>query len=90
MNQSIVEVTNLADGLQTVQAMPMSALEYLPSDMASTIVCAATSAVLAANVSSTMAKAGKKKGTYGNEITDMMDDYLSGEEVEEEEKVAKK
>ena len=83
MNQAMVEVTNLADGLQGLQAMPMTALGSLPSDMASTLVCAAGACLLAANVSSSMSKAGKK-GTYGNEITDMMDDYLYGEEVEEE------
>ena len=83
MNQAMVDVTNLADGLQTLQMTPMAALSALPSDMASTIVCAASACLLAANVASTMSKAGKK-GTYGNEVTDMMADYLNGIEMEEE------
>ena len=81
MNQAMVEVTNLADGLQGLQMMPMSALSELPSDMASTIVCAASACLLASNVASSLTKA-PKKGTYGNEITDMMDNYLYGAEEE--------
>ena len=92
MNQAMVDVTNIAGELQNLSASPMSALGYLPSDMASTLVCAASAALLASNVSSTMCRAGQKKGTYGNEVTQMMDEYLAHQEgqVEEEEKQAQR
>ena len=83
MNQAMVDVTNLADGLQGLQAAELSGLGALPSDMASTLVCAASAVCLASNVSSTMQKA-VKKGTYGNEVTEMMDEYLAGALQEEE------
>ncbi len=79
MNQAMVDVANIGDQLQQ-----LSSLGTLPSDMASTLVCAASAAVLAGNVANTMNKAVRKKGEYGNDITDMMDDYLYGVEVEEE------
>ena len=88
MNQAMVDVTNLADGLQGLQASEMSAIGTLPSDMASTLVCAASAVLLATNVSNSLGKA-PKKGTYGNEITDMMEEYINGETPEDEkEKVA--
>ncbi|MBR6137195.1 MAG: hypothetical protein IKQ06_03480 [Bacilli bacterium] len=82
MNQAIVETSNLANSLQDLHAMPMVALSYLPSDMESTIICATSAALLAANVSNTMLRAQEKKGTYGNDITDMMEDYLAGGDIE--------
>ncbi|MBR3211208.1 MAG: hypothetical protein IKF71_04655 [Bacilli bacterium] len=85
MNEAIVDVTNMAEGLKGLQATQMTALSSLPSDMASTIVCAASAAVLAANVSASM-KQTNRKGQYGNEITDMMNDYLYGTEEEEMER----
>lgn len=76
MNNAMVDVTNLAGGLQGAAASHLTALEYLPSDMASTIVCAAGAAALALNVSNTMNKKYMQKKGYENEITEMMNDYL--------------
>ena len=87
MNQAIVETSYLADSLQGLQAMPMVALSSLPSDMESTIICAASALLLASNVSNTMLKAQEKKGTYGNDITEMMDDYLSGGDIKDADKI---
>ena len=85
MNQAMADVTNLAEGLTSLQATHMAALTSLPSDMASTIVCAASSALLAMNVSNAMnSQYGKKKG-YGDEITDMMDEYLHDRYEEDDE-----
>ena len=84
MNQAMVDVTNLAEGLTSLQATHMSALTSLPSDMASTIVCAASSALLAMNVSSSMNRNYGKKNGYGNEITEMMDEYMYGADSEDE------
>lgn len=84
MNQAMVDVTNLAEGLTSLQATHMSALTSLPSDMASTIVCAASSALLAMNVSMSMNRNYSKKNCYGNEITEMMDEYMYGSGSEDE------
>ena len=91
MNQGMVEVTELASALQGLSVEHVAALSKLPSDMLSTLVCAASATALALNVSNTMDnKYGKKKRKYGNDITDMMGEYVKGldEEEEEKEKVA--
>ena len=80
MNQAMVDVTAIGDQLQN-----LSSLGTLPSDMTTTLVCAASAALLGHNILRKMEKSPRKKGEYGNDITDMMDDYLYGdEEVEEE------
>ncbi len=85
MNNSMVDVTNLAGGLEGLAANHMTVLESLPSDMASTLVCAASAAGLALRVSKTMDKKHGKTTDYGNEVTDMMEDYLNSQyEVDDE------
>lgn len=86
MNQGMVEVTDLAGGLVGLSAAHVTALSSLPSDMLSTLICAASAFGLAIRVSTTMEnRHGKHKG-YGNEVTDMMDDYQRGEEEDREER----
>ena len=80
MNNAMVDVTNLAGGLEGLAANHMTVLESLPSDMASTLVCAAAAVGLALNVSKSVKNKHARKNGYGNEITDMMDDYLNGQE----------
>ncbi len=82
MNQAMVDVTNMGEGLTSLQAAHMEALTSLPSDMASTIVCAASSLLLASHVAQSMRHKAQRKGEYGDEVTDMMDDYLSTSEEE--------
>ena len=82
MNQAMVDVANIGDELQN-----LSSLGTLPSDMTTTLICAASAALLGHNILRKMEKSPRKKGEYGNDITDMMDDYLYGDEeaeVEEE------
>ena len=59
--------------------------------MYTTLIAAAGSAALAMKVVSDMKNKYDKKGTYGNEVVDMMDDYLSqeDEQIEDEEVRAK-
>ena len=84
MNQGMVDVTSMAGGLVGLSANHVHALSSLPSDMLSTMVCAASAAGLAMKVSNDMkGKYGKAK--YGNEVTEMMKDYLRQEEAEEKE-----
>lgn len=85
MNNSMVDVTNLASGLNGLAANHMTVLESLPSDMASTLVCAASASALALRVSKAMNKKYAKKNGYGNEITEMMEDYLNSQnDIEDE------
>ena len=83
MNNAAVDVTNLAEGLKGLSAEHVSALSSLPSDMLTTFMAAASSAALAYNVSKSM-DANKRKGRYGNQVTDMMDEYLYGSEEAED------
>ena len=85
MNQAMVDVTNIGDALQGLQASALSPLGDIPSDMATTIICAASAALLAGNVARSMSQGARKKGTYGNDVTDMLDEYLYGSSLEEEE-----
>ena len=83
MNNAAIDVTNLAEGLKGLSAEHVSALSSLPSDMLTTFMAAASSAALAYNVSKSM-DANKRKGRYGNQVTDMMNDYLNGSEEAED------
>jgi hypothetical protein len=85
MNQSMVDVTNIASGLAGLSIEHVEALSSLPSDMLSTLVCAASAAGLALKVSSTMSDKYTKKNKYGNDITEMMDEYINGRDKEDEE-----
>lgn len=85
MNNAMVDVTNLAGGLQGLSINHLEVLESLPSDMSSTLICAATATSLALNVSRMMKKKKNNKAEYGNEIIDMMDEYLSMQADDEEE-----
>ena len=83
MNNAAIDVTNLAEGLKGLSAEHVSVLSSLPSDMLTTFMAAASSAALAYNVSKSM-DANKRKGRYGNQVTDMMNDYLNGSEEAED------
>ena len=85
MNDATLDIMEIGEALQGVTAAHVSALSSLPSDMATTIVAAATSAAMAGRICATM-EDGMRKGKYGNKVTEMMDEYIeSEEEVEEEE-----
>lgn len=82
MNQGMIDVTNIAGGLTKLEAAHLTALSSLPSDMLSTLVCAASATGLALNVSRTMNNKYSKKNGYGNEVTEMMREYLGVENVD--------
>ncbi|MBR2827991.1 MAG: hypothetical protein IKE70_02010, partial [Bacilli bacterium] len=84
MNEAIFDITNMAGGLTGLTATHVDALSYLPSDMITTLTSAIASCSLAIKVSSTMNQKYGKKNDYGNEVTDLMNRYLNGEEVEDE------
>jgi len=75
--------------LQGLSAAHAEALASLPSDMLSTVVAAASASGLALNVSRKMHLNYVKKNGYGNEIIDMMDEYLN-EAMEEDSKSSRR
>ena len=83
MNQAMVDVVNMGESLSTLQAAHLEALSMLPVEMSTKIIGAASSAVLASTVASTLSKGPKKKTKYGNEVTKMMDEYMKEEEKKE-------
>ena len=84
MNHAMVDVTNMGESLTTLQAAQVEALSLLPPQMSATIISAASSAALAGIIASQLSKGPLKKNKYGNEVTDMMDEYMAGREAEEE------
>ena len=84
MNQAMVDVVNMGESLSSLQAAHLEALSMLPVEMSSNIIGAASASVLASTVASTLSRGPKKKTKYGNEVTDMMDEYMKSREEEEE------
>ncbi len=85
MNNGVVDIMEQAGTLSGLSAAQMTALSSLPSDMLTTIISAASAATLALHVSSSLSHQYGHRGHYGNEVTDMMEDFLEGEEVPVEE-----
>ena len=84
MNEGIVDVVNLGESLKGLSMEQYQGLVSIPSDMLSTLICACSAVSLAGYVSRDMERKYTGKVEYGNEVTDMMDDYydtyFSGEE----------
>jgi hypothetical protein len=76
----------MAESLSSLEAAHLEALSILPVEMSSNIIGAASASVLASTVASSLSKGPKKKAKYGNEVTAMMDEYMSQEEEEEAER----
>ncbi len=83
MNNGMIDVVNLGETLKTLTLDQYKGLVNIPSDMLSTLVCACSAASLAGYVSRDMQRKYNGKVVYGNEITDMMEEYLNSQ-VEEE------
>ena len=81
MNKGMVDVVNLSDSLIGLDAASYTALQTLPSDMLSTIVCAASAAGLAYRVSDTMNNKYSVNKKYDNDIIRMMSQFTNGKEV---------
>ncbi len=87
MNQAMLDVTAVASNLKDLNVAHIEALNSLPSDMLSTIVCAASASSLALNISKNMNKKYQNNKNYGNEITDMMEEYLNSSSEQEEDEI---
>ncbi len=89
MNQGMVDVTNLGESLIGLSAEQATMIQSLPSDLATTLVAAASSAALAYNVARDMQRKYHKR-SHKNEVTDMMDELLYDEYEKEEQEELKK
>lgn len=82
MYQGMTDVTNMGEsltGLTMSQVEALQSLQSLPSDMQTTLFGAASTAALAYNTARTATEASKKD--YGNEITDMVNEYATTQEA---------
>ena len=84
MNNGIVDIMQEAGTLSTLSAEHVAVLQSLPSDMYASIVSAASATALAQRVAKELSRQHGKRATYGNEVTDMMENFFYGEEPEEE------
>ena len=76
MNEGMVESIQVGEELAGLSAEHIAAINSLPSDLATTLFGVATStAALTYQAASTMNN-NVKSGKYGNEITDMIQDYI--------------
>ena len=87
MNNGMVDVVNLGEALKGLSLQQYQGLVSIPSDMLSTLICAASAASLAGHVSRDMDRRYNGKVEYGNEVTEMMEDYIDStyDAIEEDE-----
>ena len=86
MNQGMVDVTDLASTLSSLNNSHMATLTSLPSDMYSTLMSSFATCVYAGHIAGTM-NHENYNGRYGNDITAMMEDYAAEHAEEEEDTV---
>lgn len=84
MNQAMVDVTNIGEQLTGLTVEHVQAIQSLPSDLQTTLLGAATAGALAYKVSTTM-NGNEKRGKYGNEVTNMVSDYVNQQSASVEE-----
>ena len=87
MNNGMVDVVDLGEALKGLSLQQYQGLVSIPSDMLSTLICAASAASLAGHVSRDMDRRYNGRVEYGNEVTDMMEDYIDStyDEIDEDE-----
>ena len=79
MNQGMVDVTNLGEGLIGLTAEQATAISSLPSDLGTTLLAAASATALAYNVARDFDKKVKRTKSQDNEVTAMMDELNESE-----------
>ena len=84
MNQGMVDVAELGEGLIGLTAEQATAIQSLPSDIASTLVAAASASALAYNVARDFEKKVRRTRSQDNIVTQMMNDSELDEPLEEE------
>lgn len=83
MNEALVDVVNIGESLSGLSAAQIQAFQSLPNDVATALLSTAASTALAQKVATDM-NANSKKHQYGNEITDMVGEYVAEKNKAEE------
>ncbi len=76
MNNALVDTVQIGEHLSGLSLEQVEAINQLPSDLATTLIGATATAALAMNVANSM-NANEKAGKYGNEVTDMVAEYVA-------------
>ena len=79
MNDAMVETVEIGEHLMGLKAEQVSAFLSLPSDLRQTLTANAAAAVLAYNVARDVDTKAKAR-TYGNEVTDMVQEYIDNKD----------
>ena len=78
MNQAMVDGQNIGEELVSLSESQLAMLNNLPNNLGPSILSAVSACALATTVSKTM---GTKRKEYGNNVTDMINEYAYSEEV---------
>ena len=76
MNQAIFETVGIGENLQTLNVEQLEVLSELPVGVSTTLLNAAATTAFAVNVANNMAT-NEKVGKYGNEVTQMVEEYVA-------------
>ena len=76
MNEGVVESIQVGEGLAGLSAEHIAAINSLPSDLSTTLFGVATSIAALTHQTATTMSNNLKSGKYGNETTDMIQDYI--------------
>ena len=76
MNEGVVESIQVGEGLAGLSAEHIAAINSLPSDLSTTLFGVATSIAALTHQTATTMSNNVKSGKYGNETTDMIQDYI--------------
>lgn len=83
MNQAMVDTVQMGQSLTGLTVEEVQALQNLPSDLQTTLIGAATAAGLAFKTASTMDQRYAKRTGYGNDLTDMVGEFIAEQEEKE-------
>lgn len=85
MNQAMLDTVNMGQSLTGLTVEQVQALQSLPSDVATTLFGAATAAGLAYKTATTIDQRYTKRTGHGNDLTDMVADFVENQQALQEE-----
>ena len=88
MNEGMVESVEIGEQLMGLEPEHISAFLSLPSNLRQTLTASAAATVLAYNVARDVNTKAKAR-TYGNEVTDMVQEYIDNKEKSTSDEVEK-
>lgn len=76
MNQAMFETVGIGENLAGLSAEQLGVLNELPTDLSATLLNATATAAFATSIASSM-ETNEKTGKYGNEVTQMVEEYVA-------------